>query len=105
MTDIAEAMARGIAEAMGHRWETLSNLGRAGVHDVARAAIRACQDAGGLVLRKVPGNKRGDDDLSAYQQGGEVGWNNALAAVRALAVEVDHIAEVSKMVIAEPPHG
>lgn len=29
----------------------------------------------------------------------------ALAAVRALAVEVDHIAEVSKMVIAEPPHG
>ena len=28
----------------------------------------------------------------------------ANAAIRASAVEVDHIAEVSKMVIAEPPH-
>jgi|GEM_PF-6615202 len=102
MTDIAEAMADRMAYEAEHMG--IQMPGRV-ARCLARAAIRACHDAGGLVLREVPGNKRGDDDLSAYQQGVEVGWNNALAAVRASAVEVDHIAEVSKMVIAEPPHG
>ena len=78
--DVVEAMARGIAEAMGHTWETLSNLGRAGMCDLARAAIRAVTARGGLVVGKMPGrmDRRAGD-----------GWDDALAAVRAAAVEVE----------------
>ena len=55
--------------------------------DAAIAIIRAINASGGLVVAQVPDNKRGDDDLSAYLQGVEVGWNNALTTIRASAVK------------------
>ncbi len=54
--------------------------------DFARACLTAAlrqMEREGVWCGRVPENKRGDDDLSAYSQGCEVGWNNALAAVHA----------------------
>lgn len=50
--------------------------------DIARAAIRACHDAGGLVVREMP------ERVASMSNHGD-GWNAALAAVRAAAVEVE----------------
>ena len=67
-----------------------------------RAAIRALP--AGWVVAQVPGFILTEEcDATEYHDA--AGWNRALAAVRASAVGVDHIAEVSKMVIAESPHG
>lgn len=91
MTDIAEAMARGIA----HSSDCDGDDGfRACVPEhcvcrsLARAAIRACHDAGGLVLREVPKDEPFDNAMGVYANERRIGRNNALAAVRALAVEV-----------------
>lgn len=78
MTDVVEAMARGMMDAG-------CPVGIA--HDLARAAIRACRDAGGLVVGKMPEPLDyidPDEEDAAYADG----HNAALAAVRALAVEV-----------------
>ena len=48
----------------------------------AKAAIAALRAEGWSVV-KVPDAKRGDDDLSAYSQGREAGWNACRAAVLA----------------------
>lgn len=50
--------------------------------DIARAAIRACHDAGGLVVGKMP------DEYPAGSNYAD-GHRAALAAVRAAAVEVE----------------
>jgi hypothetical protein len=68
-----------------------------------RAAILAVTEHGGLVVGKMPGDVTHLFGPPGEKQRAE-GWNLALAAVRANAVRVDHIPEVSKMVIAEPPH-
>ena len=69
-----------------------------------RAAILAAEASGGLVVREMPGEMDWRHAEGAAQGFKVKGWNDALAAVRANAVKVDHIPEVSKMVIAEPPH-
>lgn len=40
-TRMVEAAARAIAKACGYEWELLSNLGRAGYSDLARASLTA----------------------------------------------------------------
>jgi hypothetical protein len=91
--DVVEAMARGMWCAVGTRkpceWATQFATTKKHWRNVACAAIRAVHERGGLVVARMPENKLGDDDLSAYQQGVEVGWNNALLKVRAAAVEVE----------------
>ena len=89
--DVVEAMARGIATALGHRWETLSNLARAGMCDIARAAIRAVHERGGLVVARMPENATHGPALNQLMGDASAwvgGYNAALAAVRAAAVEV-----------------
>lgn len=81
--EVLEAMGEAITAEAGHMGIALP--GRV-TRTLARAAIRALP--AGWVVAKVPEPKRGDDDLSAYQQGVEVGWNNCAAAVRASAVKV-----------------
>lgn len=92
-----EVMARGIALALGHRWETLSNLGREGMYAVARAAIRALYEAGGLVVAEMPASVEGagefliaDNDRMRHAMiaARASGYNSALAAVRAKAAEM-----------------
>lgn len=78
MTDIVEAMARGIIAAG-------CPVGIA--HDLARAAIRAARDAGGLVVERMPGKRQAS--MVHYTVGEVAGYNAALAAVRAAAVEVE----------------
>lgn len=88
--EVLEAMARGIA----HSSDCDGDDGfRACVPEhcvcrsLARAAIRAVTERGGLVVAKVPGNVKilfGPERAEGYAEG----WNAALAAVRASAVEV-----------------
>jgi hypothetical protein len=59
--------------------EAVDNLNGATDAQIAEAVIRralAVAEAEGAGLFVVPAPKRGDDDLSAYLQGVEVGWNN-----------------------------
>lgn len=105
MTDIVEAMARDayaqwVADETRRggtlpTWEALNDpnwrLGneRAGqFRGMIRAAIRACHDAGGLVLREVPGEISFPHDAVGRTDTYARGHNAALAAVRAAAVEV-----------------
>jgi hypothetical protein len=99
--EVLEAMARGMwiafCAAQTHpenwpSWEELKAQGHQGRHRVneflryAAAAIRAVTERGGLVVAKVPG----DMDVSVFNEAGilhAVGYNAALAAVRASAVE------------------
>ena len=78
--EVLEAMARGIAKACGHEWELLSNLGRAGYSDLARAAVRAAQEVGAILVAEMPG------DTKVGYRDWVRGYNQALAAVRAKAV-------------------
>lgn len=104
MTDVVEAMARGIhdanpglhelwanivaAEALGNRLaERTAALRRA----EARAAIRALP--AGWVVAQVPGDAPyihtgRDERTTEYANGHYDGWDACLAAVRASAVEV-----------------
>ena len=70
--EVLDAMARGIVAA-GYNPAT--------AHDIARAAIRALPP--GWVVAKVPGNTI--PLLGDYARG----WDDALAAIRASAVEVE----------------
>ncbi len=85
MTDVVEAMARGMMDAG-------CPVGIA--HDLARAAIRACHAAGSLVVGKMP-TTADQWDSPAYDHGTPRGivWadghNAALAEVRAAAVVVE----------------
>lgn len=85
MTDIVEAMADKMAYEAEHMG--IQMPGRV-ARCLARAAIRACHDAGGLVVRKMPGNS-GLVPFTDYDTGNRDGWNACLAAVRAAAVEVE----------------
>lgn len=100
--EVLEAMARGI---LMEGWETppeyasddaffeehkkhRPNAWKA-AKDAARAAIRALHERGGLVVGKMPEDEviHGSTD-SAEQMFRAEGYNDALAAVRAAAVEV-----------------
>lgn len=80
MADIVEAMARGMIAAG-------CPVGIA--HDLARAAIRAVTERGGLVVGKMPGKISKVKLISAWVHAHADGHNAALAAVRASAVEVE----------------
>lgn len=81
MTDVVEAMGAAIEAQMACDDNTPA--------DLARAAIRACRDAGGLVVGKMPKGPdqpvSGSDEDWSYHEGA----HTALAAVRAAAVEVE----------------
>ena len=104
--DVVEAMARGMWEVGDPHspYDMIPDFLKSAYRAKARAAIRAVVARGGLVLREMPGEVACDDSLALYAKGRRTGFNAALAAVRAAAVKVDHIPDVSKMVIAEPPH-
>lgn len=57
--------------------------------DIARAAIRACHDAGGLVVGKMPEEAPQPASATGYAAGVLGGYNTALREVRAAAVEVE----------------
>jgi hypothetical protein len=101
--EVLEAMARGMwiafCAAQTHpenwpSWEELKAQGHQGRHRVneflryAAAAIRAVTERGGLVVAKVPEERdkfaKWRDDVLFNN-----GYNAALAAVRASAVEVE----------------
>lgn len=99
MTDIVEAMARAAHDANPGGFRPWDDLARAAAEgstfaavvmeaqrDAIRAAISSCHDAGGLVLREVPGRMPWPNYQEYMQR--TAGWNAALAAVRAAAVEV-----------------
>lgn len=91
MSDVVEAMARAIYCDSGWRrdgWENLTDEAKNNWRNHARAAIRACHDAGGLVVGKMP-KEKAEPGHSAYAVGYARGHNAALAAVRAAAVEVE----------------
>lgn len=78
--DLVEAMARGIIAA-GYNPAT--------AHDITRVAIHALHERGGLVVARMPDAlgpsfHMQTDDWGFYNKG----YNDALAAVRAAAVEV-----------------
>lgn len=96
MTDVVEAMARALcnAERLERGWPFVSNdewhevEGYDRYMRLARAAIRACHAAEGLVVGKMPQPLDyidSDEEDAAYADG----HNAALAAVRAAAVEVE----------------
>ena len=103
--DVVEAMARAIcnAERLDAGWPFVSDEewheveGYDRYTRLARAAIRACHAAGGLVVGKMPGaisipnTVDVPKNLTAGQIAhiGAVGHNAALAAVRSAAVEVE----------------
>lgn len=113
MTDVVEAMARGMWEAsdapahVPYHWDGLAEVTRERMRQHARAAIRACHAAGGLVVGKMPGEQQAFEawaisqsldmaqipllylflDLKTYTA--RQAWKAALAAVRAAAVEVE----------------
>lgn len=76
--DVVEAMARGIIAA-GYNPAT--------AHDITRVAIRALHERGGLVVARMPGPLVREEPLLIPTV--EDGWNAALAAVRAAAVEAE----------------
>ena len=95
MTDVVEAMARAIDPVAMRDPSNAPEMvrRRKQAKDIARAAIRACRDAGGLVVGKMPGEK---DHMNApprlgveEAEGWGLGYSRALAAVRAAAVEVE----------------
>lgn len=105
MTDVVEAMARAMWEAFCAAqtcpkncpsWGELQAQGHQGRHRIneflgyAAAAIRACRDAGGLVVGKMPEPLDyidPDEEDAAYADG----HNAALAAVRAAAVSGEEV--------------
>tara|TARA_R110002126_G_scaffold2345_9_gene13514 strand:- start:1000 stop:1335 length:336 start_codon:yes stop_codon:yes gene_type:complete len=110
MSDVMEAMALALCKAgLGGKKCPCAEDGRfecANEYpgDMARAAILAVHAHGGLVVGKMPEEWGDTGNCSQHLQAFYDGHNHALAAVRANTVRVDHIPEVSKMVIAEPPH-
>lgn len=83
-----EAAVRSYFDAPASRikWDELTPLGRRHATEAFAFQLRhflPAAEADGVVFVRVPDAKRGDDDLSAYQQGLEVGWNNCRAAVLA----------------------
>ena len=95
MSDVVEAMARALLARRGFGFYTNPMEGGQDAYDIsceaieeARAAIRACHAAGGLVVGKMPEPY----DLMLYKTAGHPrlkGYNAALAAFRAAAVEVE----------------
>lgn len=96
--EMVEAMARALFEAHGERewsWKEVASAPvgsyahgiAVGLRTEARAAIRACHDAGGLVLREVPERKDARHDASSQVIWWNHGRNYALTEVRAVAVE------------------
>ncbi len=57
--------------------------------DLALAAIRACRDAGGLVVGEMPRDAPQPASATGYAAGVLGGYNTALREVRAAAVEVE----------------
>ncbi len=78
MSDIVDAMADRMAYEAEHMG--IQMPGRV-ARCLARAAIRACHDAGGLVLREVP---ECEEPVDTWQEG----YNAGLRDVRASVVEV-----------------
>ena len=92
MSDVVEAMAQSMwAEFRGlkpERFET-SEPNPQRWRNLARAAIHAVTERGGLVVGKMPGDIEFSPFVSDFTGPYERGHNNALAAVRAAAVKVD----------------
>lgn len=93
MSDVVvEAMARGIYCDSGWRpdgWNNLTDEAKNNWRNHARAAIRACRDAGGLVVAKMPEEAPQPASATGYAAGVLGGYNTALREVRAAAVEVE----------------
>lgn len=92
MTDVVEAMARGMWEAADTTtlaWDKLSEATRDRMRNHARAAIRAVTEAGGLVVGKMPEDAPHPASVTGYAAGVLGGYNTALRQVRAAAVEVE----------------
>lgn len=90
MTDVVEAMARAYYEAIGHSepWATLTPHQRNSYIAPMRSSVRAVHERGGLVVARMPGFILTEEcDAAEYHDA--AGWNRALAAVRAAAVEVE----------------
>lgn len=83
--DVVEAMGNAIADALD--W-TPAMCPRARLTDAARAALRAVTARGGLVVGRMPGDSL-EDAVTLAGQAYEIGYKDALAAVRAAAVEVE----------------
>lgn len=92
--EAVEVMARAIRRARfpWEKWEFLPPASKNAAMDEARAAIRELREAGGLVLREVPELREchpaGEPGFDADKNQRRIGYNVALADVRALAVEV-----------------
>ena len=92
--DVVEAMARAIYCDSGWNpdgWERLTDEAKGNWHRHARAAIRAVHERGGLVVARMPENATHGPALNQLMGDASAwvgGYNAALAAVRAAAVEV-----------------
>lgn len=96
MSDVVEAMARALLARRGFGFYTNPMEGGQDAYDIsceaieeARAAIRACHAAGGLVVGKMPGDAPQPASVTGYAAGVLGGYNTALREVRAAAVEVE----------------
>ena len=94
--DVVEAMARGMWCAVGTRkpceWATQFATTKKHWRNVARAAIRAVHERGGLVVARMPENATHGPALNQLMGDASAwvgGYNAALAAVRANAVEAE----------------
>lgn len=93
MSDVVEAMARGMWEATEAEtpWCQVQDFTRGVMLDAARAAIRAVEASGGVVVGKMPGDRVVATANSERWQAYYEGHNEALAAVRANAVKVEGV--------------
>lgn len=94
MSDVVEAMARGMCAADvkcgGDPWGDLLETCIVGASRqwyrlLARAALRAAEASGGLVVGKMPEKAASNHSMGLWGDG----YNAALAAVRANAVKVE----------------
>lgn len=85
--DVLEAMAREVAEAATRTpWGSISLKGRQQWVSRIRAAIRAAQEVGAILVAEMPESRRASMFWKHHEVTEVDGWNAALAAVRAKAV-------------------
>ena len=94
--DVVEAMARALWCAAGTRmpseWDVQFAMTKKHWRSLARAAIRALHEHGGLVVARMPENATHGPALNQLMGDASAwvgGYNAALAAVRANAVEAE----------------